>query len=365
MRICFISIGTFAHVGAYLEHFHKAGHEVHFVALSPSPPRAVATYDVGLGGAYSPVSGKWKYPISMLRARRLVRRLKPDLVHTHYATSGGLAGLVCGFYPTVVTAHGTDLAGGMKSPLWRILLKAIFTQAACVNTVSSDLTRMALGLGIPRGKVAELTLGVDTAKFHARGRPAPLGSGAVRLVCTRRFEPEYEHRTIVGALAILRERGVEFKMTFAGDGSLRGELAALVSRLGLDDAVTFLGEVGGDGMPAVLRAHDVYLSASSEDGTSLSLLEAMSAGLFPVVSRIPANEAWLEHGAGGLLHGVGDAEDLAACVQELKRRPALAASAAGLNRGKVAERGDRTKNMRSLETVYEALLARPSVSASR
>lgn len=359
MRICFISLGTFAHVGTYLDYFHKAGHEVHFVALTPSPPRCVATYDVGLGGAYAAAGGKWKYPFSMLRARRLVRRLKPDLVHTHYATSGGLTGLVCGFHPTVVTAHGTDLAGGMQSPIWRTLLKAVFEQAACVNTVSPDLTRMALSLGISRSKVAELTPGIDTARFHSAERTALFSSRAVRLVCTRRFEAEYEHRTIVDALAILRARGVDFQMTFAGDGSLRGGLAALVKRLGLDDAVTFLGEVGADGMPAVLRAHDVYLSASSEDGTSLSLLEAMCAGLFPIVSRIRANEAWLEHGVGGYLHAVRDPEDLAARVSELMRRPALAASAAALNRGLVAESGDRAKNMKRLEEIYEKLLARP------
>ncbi|MDD5303374.1 MAG: glycosyltransferase family 4 protein [Elusimicrobia bacterium] len=360
MRICFISAGNFAHTGSYLDHFHAAGHEVHFVALSPSPPRCVPTYDLGLGGAYSSGRGKWKYPLSMLRARRLLGRLKPDIVHTHFATSGGLAGLVCGFNPTVVTAHGTDLTAGMKSCVWRPLLKAVFEHAACVNTVSSDLTRMAMSLGIDRRKVVELTPGVDTSRFQSAGRRAFRGDEALRLVCTRRLEPLFDHRTIVEALAILRAKGVEFKMTFAGEGSLRGELEALVKRRGLGDAATFLGAVAGDAMPAVLREHDVYLSSSRADGASLSLLEAMSAGLFPVVSRIPANEAWLEHGVGGFLHGVGDPEDLAARVLELTRRPSLAASAAGHNRGKVIASGDRATNMGRLEKVYEGLLARRS-----
>ena len=360
MRICFISTGTFSHIGAYLEYFAQAGHEVDFVALSPSPPRPVRVHDVGLGGAYPPDGGKWKYPISMLRARRLVRRLKPDIVHTHYATSGGLTGLVCGFHPTVVTAHGTDLNGGARSPIWRALLKAVFKQAARVNTVSPDLTRLAMSLGVARRKVVELTLGVDTVRFHSDGRTAPRGGEALRLVCTRRLEPVFDHPTIVEALAILKAKGVKFKMTFAGDGSLRGELAALVARRGLGSDVAFLGAVGADAMPAVLRAHDVFLSASLSDGTSLSLLEAMSAGLIPVVSRIRANEAWLEHGVGGFLHGVGDPEDLAARGLELTRRPALAASAPGLNRGKVMAAGDRVTNMRRLERIYEELLGRPA-----
>lgn len=360
MRICFISVGAFAHTGSYLDHFHAAGHEVHFIALSPSPPRCVPTYDLGLGGRYSGVQGKWKYPISMLCARRLVRRLKPDIVHTHFATSGGLAGLICGFYPTVVTAHGTDLTVGMTSMIWRRLLKAVFEQAACVNTVSSDLTRMAVSLGVARAKVVELTPGVDTARFSWAERPALRGDSALRLVCTRRLEPVFDHGTILEALSILRAKGVPFKMTFAGDGSLRGVLEARVERLGLGAAVTFLGAVPGDAMPALLREHDVFLSASRADGASLSLLEAMSAGLFPVVSRIPANEAWLEHGAGGFLHAVGDPEDLAARVMDLTLHPSIITSAAAINRGRVVAAGDRATNMGRLENVYEELLRRRS-----
>ncbi|MFI5360984.1 MAG: glycosyltransferase family 4 protein [Elusimicrobiota bacterium] len=365
MRICFISAGPFAHVGSYLDHFREAGHDVHFVALSPSPPRSVPTYDVGVGGACAPGRGKWKYPLSMLRARRLVRRLKPDIVHTHYATSGGLAGLVCGHVPTVVTAHGTDLREGFDSWIWRPLLKAVFEQAACVNTVSSDLTGMAVSLGVAPRKIAELTPGVDTARFSPDGRRAILGSGALRLLCTRRLEAVYDPRTIVEALGIVRTRGVDFKMTFAGAGDLREELERLAARLGLGGAVAFAGELRGGEMPGLLREHDVYLSASRADGTSLSLLEAMSAGLFPIVSRIRANEAWLDHGIGGLLHEAGDPEDLAARVLELAGRPSLAASAAGINRARVVAAGDRATNMKRLEAVYEELLGRRRVSGNR
>jgi len=356
MRICFISAGAFAHVGPYLDFFKSAGHDVDFIALSPSPPRAVRVHDVALGGEYSPVSGKWKYPLSMLLARRLVARLKPDVVHTHYATSGGLAGLVCGFRPTIVTAHGTDLTKGFESPVWRPLLKAIFAQAARVNTVSADLTSKAVSLGVAPEKVLEMTLGIDTVRFHGGGRRPPRPGEPLRLLCTRRLEAVFDHPTIVSALAILKAKGVRFKMTFAGEGSLRSEVVALVERRGLGAAVSFLGAVAATDMPGLLQEHDVFLSASRWDGTSLSLLEAMASGLVPVVSRIPANEAWLEHGAGGFMHRLGDPEDLAGRVLQLARRPELAALAPALNRARVLAAGDRMTNMRRLEGVYEGLV---------
>jgi len=346
VRICFLSTGPFTHIGAYLDFFRDAGHDVHFLELSPGPRRAVPVHACGVSAS------RWGYPLGMLRARAAIKKLKPDVVHAHYATSGGLAALVCGFRPTIVTAHGTDLTEGARSPIWRPLLRAVFARAACVNTVSAGLTSMAEGLGVPRRKIAELTPGVDTARFRAVR--APFAGGVLRLICTRRFEPVYGHRTIIEALALVKASGVEVRTTFAGEGSLRGELEALAARRGLGASVSFVGEARGDAMPALLRAHDAYLSASRADGTSLSLLEAMASGLFPIVSRIPANEAWLEQGAGRLFEP-GAPEDLAAGIRELARRPEAAASAAGINRAKVAAAGDRATNMRRLEGIYTAL----------
>lgn len=348
MRICFLSAGTFAHVGPYLDWFHRAGHEVHFVALSPSPPRAVPVHAFGRG------TGKWEYPLTMLRARHVIKKLNPDVVHAHYATSGGLASLVCGRRPVVVTAHGTDLTAGARSPVWRPLLRAIFGSADCVNTVSDDLKEMAVELGIPQDKIEVLTPGVDLARFHPGSRPR---LGPVRILCARRLEPTYDPLTVVRGLRALKSKGVEFRMTFAGAGPLRADTEALMGNLGLAAETEFVGEVPHSAMPVLLREHDVYLSASLWDGTSLSLLEAMATGLFPVVSRIKANEAWLEDGVSGVLHAPGDAEGLAAGVLRCVREPALAWAAAAANRARVAARADRAANMARLEELYRKLVA--------
>ena len=353
MRICLVSAGAFAHVGAYIDYFKDAGHDVRFVALSPSPPRPVPTYEVGVG-----MGRRSQYAVGMLRVRALIRRLRPDVVHTHYATSGGLAGLVSGYHPTVVTAHGTDLATGVRSPARRALLKAVFARADCVNPVSEELRTLALELGVDPAKVLVLTLGVDTTLFAFRP-PAPLQPGRrLRLICTRRLEPVYDAATIVEALALLKREGVPCRATFAGDGPERPALERLAAARGLGaDDVVFLGEVAHDSLPDLLRGHDVYLSASRRDGTSLSLLEAMSCGVFPIVSDIPANAAWLKDGVGGFFHRAGDPADLARRVAEFARAPGVAAAAARANAAVVARSGDRAKNMGKLEERYAALVA--------
>jgi len=165
MRICYIALGKFPHVDPYLDYFSKRGHDVHFVALTPGPRRPVPTQEVGGNGAFLRLCGKSTYIPAILRARKVVRLLCPDIVHAHYATSAGLAAYVCGIHPWVVTAHGTDVTLGVKSFLWRNLLRELFRKADCVNPVSNGLRQMVASLGIAPGKI-------ETAKTKAKVKKA-------------------------------------------------------------------------------------------------------------------------------------------------------------------------------------------------
>jgi glycosyltransferase involved in cell wall biosynthesis len=356
MRICFIALGKLTHVGPYLDYFKGAGHDVHFVAMSPGPYYGVKTYNIGFGTGYSAQSGKWKYPFSMLRARRLVQKIKPDIVHAHYATSCGLTALVCGFHPFIVTAHGSDVSMGIHSLIWRMLLRRIFRSADCVNTVSNELRDMVIGLGILPEKIQTLTLGIDTSRFDFAARPPISSNRTLRLVCTRRLEPVYDHATILKACAILKEKGLDFRMTFIGDGKMRPYLQSLAQQSNLTQIITFAGAVENASLPRALKEYDIYLSASLRDGTSLCLLEAMATGLYPIVSKINANTAWLKHEENGLLHEVSNPRDLADCISMAVEHPDSVTNAIQKNRVIVEEKGNRVKNMKSLEALYAQII---------
>jgi glycosyltransferase involved in cell wall biosynthesis len=161
---------------------------------------------------------------------------------------------------------------------------------------------------------------------------------------------------MIRAMALLKIKGIKFELSLAGDGSLLDELKQQVRNLGLDDSVTFMGKVAHEDLPELLSRNDVYLSASLWDGTSLSLLEAMASGLFPIVSDIKANSAWLRNGIDGFLHKVGNAEDLANCILRLLDEPEIVQKACPHNRQSVVEKADRNKNMKRLETIYQDLV---------
>lgn len=362
MKICYISHGSFIHTKPYLDFFSNAGHEVCLLKLAPGPDYGIETYDLSLGSNYNSAISKIKYIISSIKARKLIREINPTIVHAHFATSGGLAGLVAGFHPTVVTVHGSDLTTRKDSRVWRPILKKIFKKADSLNVVSPDLKAMAKELGVNESKIDVLTLGVDTELFSFKQRIAYDSAKPLRLVNTRRLEHVYDHPTILKAIEFLKKQGVNLKMTFVGYGELEEQLVNQAKQIGIDKDIIFVGGCDNSDMPSYLYDNDIYLSASLWDGTSLCLLEAMATGIFPIVSDIPANSTWIKDGQTGFLHRVGDPKHLADLVTQYVTKSELAVKAGTENRSFVIEHGDRKTNMEKLESIYKKLSVDDEVS---
>ncbi|SFW25873.1 glycosyltransferase [Chitinophaga sancti] len=358
MKICFLSAGTFTHIQPYIDYFKEQGHEVHFIALSPSPERNVPVHNAWEGKEYDvrEKSNKYKYIKAAFRARKIIKGLQPDIIHAHYVTSGGLAAYIIHHPHTIVTAHGSDINASVKSPVWRFLLKRILGRAAAINVVSRELYDKVLQLGIPAHKLHNFNVGINYETFfqHHASHAAPY---TLKMVCNRRFEPVYDHMTILKALVLLKEKNVPFEMHFVGGGPLQEAAEKFVQENGLDKYVTFYGQVQNSVQPGVFEKCNIYISSSLSDGTSLSLLEAMAAGLFPVVTDIVANKAVLEHNRSALFFPVGDSGNLAEQLIYLRseffgRVPVIISE----NQQFVVREGNRPANMQKLEKIYNEII---------
>jgi glycosyltransferase involved in cell wall biosynthesis len=208
-----------------------------------------------------------------------------------------------------------------------------------------------LGAGGKRNLVT--TIGVDIKQFdQARS------SCRTEFTCitTRLLKKNSNVDFILEAIASVRDSQPRVHLTIVGEGPERPNLEALVRRLDLAPWVTFRGEVPNRLMPELLRTHDVYLSATASDGTSVSLLEAMACGAFPIVSDIPANRPWIRDGVTGFLVPLGHSELLTARILQAFGSPDLNARARRVNREVVEERGDYLSNMKECEAALQQLL---------
>jgi glycosyltransferase involved in cell wall biosynthesis len=156
-------------------------------------------------------------------------------------------------------------------------------------------------------------------------------------------------RAIPGVLGVVPNA----RFLIAGDGLERENLREEVGRLGIAASVEFLGKIPHEDMPSLLEKTDVYVSTSLSDGTSVSLLEAMASGAFPVVTDIAANKEWITDGVNGFLVPIDDETSLAHKIIQSLRNKGLTEEARQKNWKVVREKAYLKHHMDHLREIYE------------
>jgi glycosyltransferase involved in cell wall biosynthesis len=297
------------------------------------------------------VSGSGRYVLAARQTRKLLTDLRIDAALALYG--GGFTTLLwlSGFRPYVSYVVGSDVLCCSRTR--RLLLTKTLGGAAAVYANGEFLANEARTIS-GRADVRHLYLGVDCSLFKPGSPPA----SPVRIVCTRGFTSIYNNEVIVRALFCLGDVP-EFRFTFVSAGPDLGAVKAIAADLPchLRDRVRFLGGAPKEQLVAELAGSHIYVSMSRSDGTSVSLLEALACGLFPVLSDIPANREWVEHSQNGLLTSPDDPQALANALRTAIVGTALRERSVGFNRKLVLSRADSRRNMDELATSLSKLVA--------
>ena len=365
MRVLMLSHTKNYWTSLYARPFIERGDAVLVLSFSPEPLHGV---DVEYIGIDPWDQNKHAYITRVPLIRKRIRQFRPDVVLAFYVASNGLAAVLSWPGPTVVSVLGGDLleqAGRTGFQRWLRLRMVLYVchRAAVIHTVSQEMDEELVRQGIPTSKIVQIPVGVDIRRFG----PAPdmPRSLATRLICVRKHEPIYDNMTVVEALARLKAAGREFRCVMTSDGMLLDALKARARELGLEDWMTYTGELPRDRLPELFRQQDIYISASLSDGTSSALLEGMASGLFPVVSRITANLPWIEHEKTGLFFEPRRADELAKMLVRAMDDDELRRRAFDANRRRVEQDGDIRRNMERYVEIVDRVVAEAGRNSGR
>ena len=291
-----------------------------------------------------------------------VLRNRCDLIHVHWAIPTGLIGVWAGRLlkkPTVVTIHGSDfrMATERLSFLTKIFLYVCqrANQVMCV----SELQRKEIQkMGIKAEKISTLPMGIDEPFLEAGKKRAEKSNGQPHTVLSNRnLLPLYNVSLLIRAIPKVIKEQPYTKFFIAGDGSDRKDLEKEVDSLNLGSSVQFLGHLPHEKMAELLSQADIYVSTSLSDGTSVSLLEAMGSGAFPIVTDIPANREWIVDGRNGFLVPVDQAEILADRIVNAIRDRDLLGKSRTENFIIAQKKAFWPANIRKLEEMYSSLFS--------
>ena len=296
-----------------------------------------------------------RYLLCVPAVKDLIHQFKPHVVNAHFAPNYGMIAAVAGRKPWVLSTWGSDImTDPLKSPFHRMRTRFVLRRADYVTSDARVMTDEIQSMGIPAERVLTFPYGVDLERFKPRDDPL---EGGPRILSNRKLAPVYGVSTLIDAFPAVREAFHQAALTVAGDGELRTELLTRAERSIARRAIVFVGDVDHHRMPALLHDHHIYVSMSLSDTTSVSLLEAMACGLFPVVSDIPANREWIEDGVNGRLVPVQQPMKLAMTLIEVWKDGAFRDGAIRANLALVRDKAEWHANMRGVRDLFERLAA--------
>lgn len=268
--------------------------------------------------------------LNLNRIARLIRFIRQgnfDLVQTHLSSAnmlGVLAGRMAGL-PVISTLHSTGVHRRYYNPnryrLESMALRSKGCQVVAVGHAVAEMQQLRVGKGknivvIPNA----MTAFPDLAPMERQKlRSSLIGDReGVILISVGRLSPDKGYTDMLTAFATTMQSHPSVFLVIAGSGPLADPLKAQALSLGIEDNVFFLGT--RDDVPSLLKASDMYVSASYREGMSMSLLEAMAAGL-PIIATNVGDAPRMFTQGSGILIQPGSPDLLAETVNLLLANP--------------------------------------------
>jgi glycosyltransferase involved in cell wall biosynthesis len=312
--------------------------DVSVAAHGPGPLRAAVE---AAGASYVPLAhvrrplNPYVDLLGFLELMRLIRRLRPDVVHANSSKAGALGRLAARLsrvQACVFTAHGWAFqaqSGSWAAKAYLMIDRVLAHLGVTIVCVSESDRAIGLRAGTCR---AERTVVLRNAVVISPQRELP-GSPTPVVLTVARFQTPKDFGTLFRALAALDSGS--FHAQVAGDGPDRAAVEQLRETLGLQAAVELLGT--SDDVPALLADADIFVLSSRSEGLPLSILEAMARGLPVVATAVGGIVELVDDGVTGFLVEPGDVDGMAAAIRRLVADPSLRMELGEGGRSRVAD----------------------------
>jgi len=366
--------GPAIHVSLLTEKLGPPRYQSTLVCGNIAPGEGDMTYFAkqrGVQPVVIPELGRSLHPlrdtVTVWKLYRLLHRLRPDVVHTHTAKAGfvgRVAARLAGVPVIVHTFHGHIFHGYFGPVQTRLFLwlerfaarlsDRIITLSEGLRKELADTYRIT-----DKNRIVVLPLGLDLDAFTQM----PRRSGAFRqawgiptdaplIGIVGRLVPVKNHLLFLHAAAQVQTELPQARFAIVGDGEMRPQIETQVDALGLRHAIIFTGWQRD--LAPVYSDLDVLVISSANEGTPVSVIEALASGCPVAATTVGGLPDLLEAGKLGRLVPPDNVDALAQAILQLLRYPPDGSQARALMRDRYGI--DRLAD--DLDRLYRDLLAR-------
>jgi len=307
-------------------------------------------------------SGRYAFPfrgeldiITAWRIARLCRRMSIDVVHAHTSHAHMAALFVRSLFPRVKVVVSRRVVFRPRSGAvnrWK------YSAPDATIAISRRIAEILRDYRLADEAVYIVPSGIDPKRMDVAPLPRVelgLPDHVPLLVNVAALVDEKDHATLLRSLPGVLDRYPDAHLLIAGDGPLRAELERLAAGLGIASSVHFLGH--RDDVPAILRAADLFVFSSKEEGLGTSVLDAMAARVPVVATAAGGIPEMIRDGETGYLAPAQDPNALAARILHALDAPASLAPLVAAAHALVTTRYSVDAMVAGNIRVYESLFS--------
>ena len=244
-----------------------------------------------------------KDPAYLFRLWRLLRQLKPDIVHSRNLTTLECQAIawLSGCAIRIHGEHGWDSESDKTSARpakLRRLFKPLISHYIALSYEGEQYLQQQVG--VDQQRISRICNGVDTERFH----PTENSERPLRVIGTvGRLAPVKNQALLLHAIKRLCDeqpgRVAGLQVQIVGDGPSKDSLARLISELALQGICTLQGN--RHDIPTAMQELDLYIQPSKAEGISNTILEAMASGLAIIATDVGGARELIEHSHQGVI----------------------------------------------------------------
>lgn len=358
MKLLYFSLDYTPHDHRFLAALSESEHQVFYVRLQRGPrqteDRPVPPNVEQVQWAGGQREFRWRdLPKYVGGLRRIIKRIRPDLIHAGPIQTAAFIAVLTGFRPILTMSWGFDLMEDVHRNRWWEWVTRYTLQRSTFFTSDAQVTRdKAVAYGMNPARTVVFPWGVDLSHFAPRPAPGTSHTGFT-LFCNRSWEPRYGVDVLARAFVKVAQQREDVSLMLLGGGSQGAQLRRMLQQGNAAGRVAYPGHIPNRDLPRFYHMADLYISPSHVDGSSVSLMEALACGLPCLVSDIPANKEWVREGENGWLFRDGDADELAAKILNAIQRRETLPKIGKAARATAEAKADWTKNTQILLTAYQ------------
>ncbi len=308
---------------------------IHFHSFTYCYPRSLQKLAYGSGILPNLKEHPWlmlQVPFFMvamfLSACHLIIKLKPAIIHAHWAfPQGTMASLLGKLFniPVIITVHGGDAFALQGSILLKLKVWGIKNCAAWTSNTSA--TAKAVGQLLPQLKI--IPMGINYKKFSSGNGQAlrsKISQETLILLFVGRLVEKKGVKDLITAYSLFSESYQKTTLLWIiGDGSERRALETLSQSLNITRNVTFLGKIPNVELPDFYAAADIFIAPSITDsfgdteGQGVILLEAMASAIPIISTNTGGISEIVNNGKNGILVTPQKPEELKKAIDDLLR----------------------------------------------